>query len=260
METAKLREAYRQFVTGVAFITTQSSRGPNVMAAEWTYHVSYRPFLISVHLGPGKATHEAIAETREFGVNVVPDDMVTAMGFAGHFTKYEVDKLSSELFETYPARRIKAPMIRGCLLNAECRLVKEVPMGDHNAMVGEVVEFSLDTSKSPIVLHKGARRLGPPMERGMALALAGTPMKASPGAPITADGELTSPDRASKEVRVLLADPGGAEVARAMVKTGEQGYFGLELDIPKEAPPGVYTLIARHQSAEGRARIEVRGP
>jgi len=31
-------EAFRQFTTTVAFITTHGSRGPNVMAAEWTFN------------------------------------------------------------------------------------------------------------------------------------------------------------------------------------------------------------------------------
>ncbi len=257
MEVSDLRAAYRTFTTGVAFITTNGSRGPNVMAAEWTFNVSYRPFLISVHVGPGKATHEAIVETGEFGVNIVPDNMVTAMGFAGHFTKYDVDKLSSMLFETYQGKRISAPMICGCLLNAECRLVQQVPMGDHTALVGEVVEFSVDDTKSPVVLHKGVRRLGPRIERGVELAVAGTPLKTTRGRAIRAKGELTAPDRTGKAIHIALLDPEDTELSHVEVRTGERGYFNVDLRISPDQGSGVYTIVARYESAEAKARIEV---
>ncbi len=257
MASGDLREAFRKFTTTVGFITTHGPRGPNVMAAEWTYHVSYRPFLVSVHIASDSATHEAIIETGEFGVNLTADDQVLAMGFAGHFSKHEIDKLSSEVFETYPAKRIKAPMIKGCLLNAECRLVQRIPMGDHTAFVGEVIEFSVDGSKGPVVLHRGAHRLGARLRRGARVVVAATPMEAAPGARIVAAGEFTAPKRSSKLIRVAVLGPNGEPVAEATTKTGEDGYFTTEVSLPGELEPGDYTVVARHRAAEGKARLKV---
>ncbi|MCJ2520470.1 MAG: flavin reductase [Candidatus Thermoplasmatota archaeon] len=257
MSTTSLTEAYRQFTTGVAFITTHGRRGPNVMAAEWTFNVSYDPFLISVHLGPSKATHAAILETREFGVNMVSEDQITAMGFAGHFSKHNVDKLSSDLFETYPAKRIRAPMIRGCLLNAECRLIQQITMGDHTSLVGEVVEFSIDSSKSPVILHKGARRLGARIERGVELAVAVTPITMAPGSTISITGELTAPERGARDVYVAIVDTKGGEVSHADTKTGNRGYFSLKIPLPQDIGPGAYAVVARYGGAQATARIQL---
>jgi len=41
------------------------------MACEWTHHLSYRPGLIAVYLGPNKTTVENIMTTKEFGVNLL---------------------------------------------------------------------------------------------------------------------------------------------------------------------------------------------
>ncbi len=257
MATTDRAEASRQFTTGVAYITTHGSRGPNVMSAEWTYNVSYDPFLISVHLGPRKATHDAIVETGEFGVNLVPEDQVTAMAFAGHFSRHDVEKLSSDLFETYEAKEIRAPMIRGCLLNAECRLVQQVPMGDHTAFVGEVVAFSVDPSKRPLVLHKGARRLGARIRRKASVALAGTYRPMDRNRPLGVVGELTAGVREHKTVRVTLLDPTGKEVTRAAAKTDTRGRFALTLSLPASVMPGRYTLLGRYRQAVGRCQVEV---
>jgi hypothetical protein len=40
----------RQFLTNVGLITTDGPYGPNVMAAEWTHHVSYSPSLIAINV------------------------------------------------------------------------------------------------------------------------------------------------------------------------------------------------------------------
>ncbi len=258
MDSAALREAYRCFTTSVALITTHGSKGPNVMAAEWTFNVSYDPFLIEVLVDPGNVTHEAIVETKEFGVNLASDEQAAAMAFAGHYSKRETDKLSSELFETYPATKIRAPLMRGCLLNAECRLVKQVTMGDHTAFVGEVVAFSIDPSRKPVILHRGPRHLGPRIERDAALVVAATPMDTTPGSTIALEGELMVPERGAKAIQLQLVDEDGAEVAEATVETDAHGNFLGKLVIPSDARPGTYQVLARSGEVQGKALVRIR--
>ena len=253
---ADLREAWRAFTTTVALITTEGPKGPNVMAAEWTFNVSYEPFLIAVLVGPENATFEAIEASKEFGVNLVSEEQVAAMAFAGHFSKSDTDKLSSMFFDTYPAKTIKVPMIKGALLNAECRLVQQVVMGDHTAFVGEVIEFTWDPSKQPIVLHRGAHRLGDRLLRGPGIVVAATPMRARSGQTITVAGELTGPDRSAKPLEVSVIDSGGREVARgSSVMSG--GYFEGIVQVPEGLAPGAYRVVARAGVLQGEARLEI---
>ena len=46
----------RQFLTNVGLITTDGPYGPNVMAAEWTHHLSYSPSLIAINVRGNDAT------------------------------------------------------------------------------------------------------------------------------------------------------------------------------------------------------------
>ena len=50
-------------------------------------------------------------------------------------------------FRFYSAKNIKVLMVEGAVLNAECRLFKEIELGDHVMLVGEVVEASLNNGK-----------------------------------------------------------------------------------------------------------------
>ncbi|MFQ5918429.1 MAG: flavin reductase [Thermoplasmata archaeon] len=259
MASADVREAYRQFTTGVSLVTTRGSKGDNVMAAEWTFHVSYDPFLICVHIRPGKATYDAIVETNEFGVNLVPEDLVNAMAFAGHFTGRDTDKLSSDLFDTYPAQKIAAPLLRGATLNAECQVVQQVPMGDHTAFVGEVVAFSVDGSQGPVVLHKGARHAGERIVRETVVAVASTPSAVASGDSVRIAGELMLKDAGARDIALTVLDSQGTEWAQGETTTAMNGRFEVELQIPRDAPSGDYRVWAHHGEAKGAARLQVSG-
>lgn len=259
MSSGILRDAFRAFTTGCAFITTEGPNGPNVMAAEWTFNVSYHPFLILVSVDPANMTHNLIRESKEFGVNLVAEDQVAAMAFAGHFSKADTDKLSSELFETVPAKRIRVPMIRGSLLAAECRLVEEIPLGDHTGFLGEVVEFTLNQDARPLVLHHGSRHLGERIQRAPGIALAVTPMRAHAGGDIHIRGQLTAADRGEVEVVAAIRGPAGVLMPAGQVRSVSDGEFRMTANLPLDLAPGIYTVSARVEKAEGRARFEVIG-
>lgn len=257
MSSTSHRDAYHAFTTGCALITTVGTDGPNVMAAEWTFNVSYEPFLILVAVDPGNRTHDVILESKEFGVNLIADDQIAAMGFAGHYSKSDTDKLSSELFVMYPGKRIRAPMIRGALLNAECRLVESYRMGDHTAFVGEVVDFTAEPEKAPLVLHHGSHRLGERITREPGLIVSATPMRAGRGTAVIVTGELTGPDREGTPVAIRVLGSNGAPAVETTAKSGVGGGFSARLELPATLPAGTITLEARGPGVEGRARIDI---
>ncbi len=63
-----------KFVTTVGLITSEDIDGHNIMACEWTHHISYNPGLIAVSLGRTKATVKNIRNSKEFGINLCAKD------------------------------------------------------------------------------------------------------------------------------------------------------------------------------------------
>lgn len=257
MKSENLQEAFRAFTTGCALLTVHGPRGPNVMAAEWTFNVSYRPFLIAVCVDPANVTHDEILAAREFGVNLLTEEQGAAMRFAGHFSKATTDKLSSQAFDTYPAKRIRAPMIRGSLLNAECRLVQQMSTGDHTIFIGEVLEFSVDPNARPLILHHGSHRLGERIERSPRVVLAVTPSRARAGAPVKIEAELSAPQPGPWTLS-LIPERGTERHLQNLRADGEDT-LEASVHIPDDVPPGLYTVVARREGLEGRARLEILG-
>ncbi len=247
----------RAFATTVALITTQDGRGPNVMAAEWTFNVSYDPFLIMVVLRPSRATHAAIAETREFGVSLCSEEQAALSHLAGNYTKDETDKLSSGLFETYPATQIRPPLVRGAVMNAECRLVGSFPVGDHTAFVGEVVAATWDPAKHPFVLHRGPRRIGERVRKGESVIVTATPMRASSGSDVRLAGEVASTAPEASAVAIEVRGPDGGAVAQFTAKTDPEGGYAVAWTVPPGAAPGTYSVIASVGIVAGQARLVI---
>ena len=256
MSSQNLRDAFHAFTTGCSLVTVSGPRGPNVMAAEWTFNVSYDPFLIAVHVDKANVTHDEIVAAGEFGVNLLSEDQGAAMRFAGHFSKSDTEKLSSTAFETYPGKRIRAPMLRGSLLNAECRLVQQLPLGDHTAFIGEVLEFSVNPEARPLILHHGSHRLGEKIDRRPGIVVAATPSHIRAGEAIKIAAELSAADPGPWTL-ALKAEGGSERVLRSVDAHGEEA-FEAGVTIPENTPPGAYTVVARGGNLEGRARLVVR--
>jgi len=151
-------ERTKQFITNVGLITTDGPYGPNVMACEWTHQVSYSPGLIAVCIGHGKATYENIKKTAQFGVNICSTQQSILSSVAGSHSGKNIDKIKAlqELgFKFYKAKTIKSLMIEDSVLNIECKLFKNIPLGDHTMFVGKISEITHNSEKEPLAYHKG---------------------------------------------------------------------------------------------------------
>jgi len=151
-------ERSKQFVTNVGLVTSNGPFADDIMACEWTHHVSYSPGLIVVCIRSGDATHENIKQTKEFGVSLCAVDQSVMSSVSGGYSGSNYDKIKAlkDLgFEFYNAKKIRTLMVKGAAMNAECKLVNEYSLGDHTMFVGEVVEASNNPDKEPLGFYNG---------------------------------------------------------------------------------------------------------
>jgi flavin reductase (DIM6/NTAB) family NADH-FMN oxidoreductase RutF len=148
----------RQFLTNVGLITSDGPNGPNVMAAEWTHHISYSPSLIAVNIRSRDTTAENIIDSKEFGANLAAEDQNILCSLAGRYSGKHLDKIAffKEIGVVfYKANKIKALLIKGAAMNAECKLIRREEIGDHIMFVGEIIEITADENIKPLVYHNG---------------------------------------------------------------------------------------------------------
>ena len=147
----------RKFITNIGLVTSSGPYGQNIMACEWTYHISYSPGLIAICIDTDEATYDNIKKTKEFGVSLCSTSQTVLSSVSGGNTGKEVDKIKAleELgFKFHKGKKIKALMVTDAALNLECKLVQELKLGDHIMMVGEVLDVS-KTDKESLGHHQG---------------------------------------------------------------------------------------------------------
>ena len=149
-------ERTKVFVTNVGLITSNGPCGHDIMACEWTHHVSYSPGLIAVCINPRDATHDNISKTKEFGVNLCASDQNVLSSISGGNSGKNINKIEAlkELgFKFFKSKKIDVMMVEGAAMNAECKLLKKIKLGDHTTFVGKVVELYPASRKEPLVYH-----------------------------------------------------------------------------------------------------------
>ncbi len=103
-----------------------------------------KPYLISLSMGKIHYTNQGIRENKVFSVNLPSENLVKETDYVGIVTGKKTDK--SGLFEVFYGQLDKAPMIKACPVNMECKLYDIYDTETHELIIGEIVETYADES------------------------------------------------------------------------------------------------------------------
>jgi flavin reductase (DIM6/NTAB) family NADH-FMN oxidoreductase RutF len=92
-----------------------------------------------------KDTAQAILDTQEFVINLVPERLVQAMNLTAIDAPRGVNELELAGLNTLPSTHIKPPRIAASPVAFECRLHTAVPTGPHQVVIiGQVLAVHID--------------------------------------------------------------------------------------------------------------------
>jgi len=130
----------KKYPEQIVFVVSQDKRGqPNIMVAGWFVPLSGEPPLVGIALAEQRYSLQLILETKEFVIALPSEDMAQEVLVCGTKSGRDIDKLRETNLNRLPARKVKVPLIDGCVVNFECRLVEDLPVGDHVLLVGEIL-------------------------------------------------------------------------------------------------------------------------
>ncbi len=135
----------------IAFVSTRSADGRlNVAPFSYFIAISSAPPLVGIafvdRTDDPKDTLRNIRETGEFVVNAVPETLLPAMAQAAGEWPAEVSEFEIAGLTPAPSERVQAPGVLESPLQLECRLHREIPLGNSIFLVGEVVLAHVDDS------------------------------------------------------------------------------------------------------------------
>ncbi len=111
----------------------------NIMAASWVMPISEEPWTVGLALDRETYTYKLVKKYGEFTVNVVTDKEADLVYYVGTVSKHEVDKIRERNIPLSPSKNVKTPYYRDAIGYAECRVMKMIPIGEVDLVVGEVL-------------------------------------------------------------------------------------------------------------------------
>jgi len=147
--TLSARDGYFLMISAIvprpiAFVTTQGRDG-RTNAAPFSYFtgVSSSPPSLLICSGRRrdglKDTERNVLETREFVVNVVVDEMMSAVVIAGTDHPPEVSEIDLAGLQVAPGVKVAAPRVLSSPVSLECRLLQSIDVAGSAVIAGEVV-------------------------------------------------------------------------------------------------------------------------
>ena len=133
------------FPMPTTLVTCNDKNGKtNIITIAWQTTISKQPPLYAISLAPQRYSHNLIRETKEFAVNFVPYQLIQKTHFCGTHTGRNTDKPKETNLTLIPAKKIAVPIIKECYAHLECKLVQDLPVGDHTVFIGEVLTVQAD--------------------------------------------------------------------------------------------------------------------
>ncbi|WP_026289638.1 flavin reductase family protein [Thioalkalivibrio sulfidiphilus] len=145
MRSLKLSKAFTLIEPGpVVLVTTHDGKQNNIMTISWTMVMDFTP-KFAITTGAWNYSFRALKKTRECVIAIPTVDMLDKVLGIGICSGADTDKFTRFGLTAVPGKLVKAPLIKECLANIECRVIDIVRK--HDIVVLEAVAAYVDTTR-----------------------------------------------------------------------------------------------------------------
>ena len=126
----------------------------NIMTVGWHTVMEFQPSRIGCYITDGNHSFEMIKNSKECVINIPTYDLVKQAIGIGNTSGAEVDKFDKFKLTPLEGDRVKAPLIKECYANFECKVVDTSLLSKYSFFILEVVKAHAATSpKYPRTFH-----------------------------------------------------------------------------------------------------------
>lgn len=145
MKRMKISKAFTLIESGpVVLVTTGDGKMHNIMTISWTMVVDFTP-VFALTTGPWNYSYAALRKFRECVIAIPTVDLIDQVVGIGTCSGADTDKFAKFRLTPVKATHVRAPLIKECLANIECRVIDIVK--NHNIIILEGVAAYVDSSR-----------------------------------------------------------------------------------------------------------------
>ncbi|MBP7017819.1 MAG: flavin reductase family protein [Smithella sp.] len=128
----------------VVLITTNDGKKNNIMTISWTMVVDFTP-VFAITTGSWNYSFAALQKTKECVIAIPTVDMLDKVVGVGTCSGSDTDKFEKFMLTPVKGKHVKAPLIKECLANIECKVADIVRK--HNIIVLDAMAAYIDDKR-----------------------------------------------------------------------------------------------------------------
>jgi len=145
MRQMELGKAFTLMESGpVILVTTHDGKKDNIMTISWTMVVDFIP-QFAITTGAWNYSFAALRKNRECVIAIPTVDMLDRVVGIGTCSGADTDKFAKFRLTPEPGKFVKAPLIKECLANIECKVIDIIKK--HNIVVLEGVAAYMNPAR-----------------------------------------------------------------------------------------------------------------
>lgn len=145
MRKMQIKKAFTLIEPGpVVLVTTYDGKKNNIMTISWIMVVDFTP-IFAMTTGPWNYSFAALRKTKECVIAIPTVDMLDKVVGIGTCSGADVDKFEKFNLTPVKGKHVKAPLIKECLANIECKVIDIIKK--HNIVVLEGIAAYFDNSR-----------------------------------------------------------------------------------------------------------------
>ena len=129
----------KKIKNGVCILTSSNDGEPFGLTVAWCTRVGSDPEMVAVSVGKKRKGFDIVKNGKRFALNVLGEDHLE---IGRHFGL--TDGSGSENFKDVDFERLKtgSPILKESVGALDCELVNVIDVGDHELLIGKVVDFA----------------------------------------------------------------------------------------------------------------------
>ncbi len=145
MKSLPIGKAFTLIEPGpVALVTTNDGQKDNVMTITWTMVLDFSASF-ALMTGAWNYSYGALLETKECVISIPTVDLIDTVVGIGTCSGRDTDKFEKFALTRVKAKHVRAPLIKECLANIECRVVDVIDR--YNIVVLEGIAAYFDEAR-----------------------------------------------------------------------------------------------------------------